>query len=326
MSYKYDYYKKPQSVNFEKKLIPFGLPNRSGIKQKPEYIVIHEVSLGIGKSPATFNMDYYANKILQSGLEGSSIGYHYLVGDKKVYQFINDDEATHHTGTIEGNKNSIGVERVICKDINYDYALFNQAKLVATLMTKWNIPIGNVVTHKTIQSIFPNNSQNYELRIQDYTPELLKCENLFTKDDYEKIYKEIQELFSFIKDNSNDFELLEDLNISKEIKDNLIAFESLTTFDKINEISKLIAMECKLRKIISKMENKDYLPLTKKVNKLTFTEVPTRKNCPNRLIMGQRGGMEKFYRQVQYCLKHNILFTEILSDDIDFNDRLGKGR
>ncbi len=124
--------------------------NRIG-KQDPKYIVIHEVSLGTGKSPKRFNMEHYSNMIKEYGRTGRTIGYHYLVGDKEVYQFLEDDVATEHTGTEFGNHNSIGIERLICEGVNYEYATHNQAKLIATLMLKHNIPIENVITHKHMQ-------------------------------------------------------------------------------------------------------------------------------------------------------------------------------
>lgn len=132
-----------------------GYANRSGKKQIPKYIVIHEVSLGLGRSPEKYGMQHYKDKIYKDGIEGSTIGYHYLCGDEVVYQFIPDDEVTCHTGT-EGNRESIGLERIICKGTDYSRALFNQAKLAATLMYKWNIPFDRVITHKKMQEeIYP---------------------------------------------------------------------------------------------------------------------------------------------------------------------------
>lgn len=148
MSKKYSNYARPNcEINIEKRLIPLGYANRTGEKQTPKYIVIHEVSLGLGRSPQKYNMEYYENLIRTQGKEGKHVGYHFLVGDKQIYQFIEEDETTNHAGSIEGNK-SIGIERLICEGINYEHALHNQAKLTATLMIKWNIPLTNVKTHK----------------------------------------------------------------------------------------------------------------------------------------------------------------------------------
>lgn len=161
MSNKYRNYDRPDfEVKVEQKLLPLGSANRTGKKQIPEYIVIHEVSLGLGKSPENYNMDHYKNLIESQGREGRSIGYHFLVGDKKIYQFIKEDEATDHTGTLEGNSNSIGVERLICQGINYEHALHNQAQLIATLMVKWKIPLDHVKTHKGMVWTFAPEREN----------------------------------------------------------------------------------------------------------------------------------------------------------------------
>lgn len=153
MSKKYHIFKRPNKnirVNVEEKILPNNSSNLLG-PQVPKYIVIHEVSLGTGKSPSEFNMEHYYKKIYDAGQSGSTIGYHYLVGDNSIYHFIPDNIATGHTGTDFGNHKSIGVERLICKGINYEYAIHNQAKLIATLMLKHNIPLSNVITHKEMQ-------------------------------------------------------------------------------------------------------------------------------------------------------------------------------
>lgn len=154
MSKKTHIFKRPpkdvETVRVIQKLLPKNVKTREG-EQTPTYIVIHEVSLGTGRSPKTYNMEHYERKLKESAEKGSSIGYHYLVGDKEVWQFLEDNVATSHTGTDFGNENSIGIERVICEGVNYEYAIHNQAKLAATLMLKHNIPIGNVITHKEMQ-------------------------------------------------------------------------------------------------------------------------------------------------------------------------------
>lgn len=184
-------YKRPpkgsQLVKVESRFIAYDLPNRIG-HQKPTYIVIHEVSLGTGKSPKEYNMERYEKKITEDAKNGSDIGYHYLVGDKKIYQFIEDDVSTKHTGTEFGNYNSIGVERLICEGVNYEYATHNQAKLIATLMLKHNIPLDNVITHKEMQVRYgtddkksnPKKCPNRMLagfrgNVQDFKNEIRRC-------------------------------------------------------------------------------------------------------------------------------------------------------
>lgn len=137
-----------KSVRVEEHFLPEEATNMKLGSQIPKYIVIHEVSLGLGKTPESYDMQHYADKILTDGLNGSAIGYHYLVGDKKIYHFIPDTCWVKHTGT-DLNFCSIGIERLVCKGISYCDALHNQAKLAATLMIKWNIPFERVISHKT---------------------------------------------------------------------------------------------------------------------------------------------------------------------------------
>lgn len=191
MSNKKHIYKRPPKgsklVKVEPRFIDYDLPNRIGY-QKPTYIVIHEVSLGTGKSPKEYNMERYERKISEDARNGSDIRYHYLVGDKQIYQFIEDDVATKHTGTPFGNFNSIGVERLICEGVNYEYATHNQAKLIATLMLKHNIPIDNVITHKEMQKRYATDERKenpkqcpgrmlagFRGTVQDFKNEIRRC-------------------------------------------------------------------------------------------------------------------------------------------------------
>lgn len=190
MKKKHIYVRPPKGdtpVKVEPRFIDYDLPNRQG-HQDPTYIVIHEVSLGTGRSPKEYNMERYANKISEDGRNGRTIGYHYLVGDKQVFQFMEDDVATSHTGTAFGNHNSIGVERVICKGVNYEHATHNQAKLIATLMLKHNIPIDNVLTHKEMQKRYGTDEQKanpkqcpgrmlagFRGTVQDFKSEIKRC-------------------------------------------------------------------------------------------------------------------------------------------------------
>lgn len=162
MSKKAHLFKRPNKNDAPVRVIENILPSTSSnleVPQKPLYIVIHEVSLGTGKSPSTYNMEHYANMIKAAGQRGSTIGYHYLVGDKFIYHFIPDDISTSHTGTAFGNRNSIGIERIICEGTDYEHAIHNQAKLTATLMLKHNIPLCNVITHKQMQYLYGTDEQ-----------------------------------------------------------------------------------------------------------------------------------------------------------------------
>ena len=159
--YVHTYKRTNKDLEVEKRFLKEGMSNRSGQKQVPEYIVIHEVSTGLGRSPKEYDMERYERMLYKRAEENNTtISYHFLCGDKAVWQFLPEDEATDHTGTKEGNHNSIGIERVICKGTNFAEALHNQAKLTATLMKKWNIPIENVKTHRGIQYKYTPEREN----------------------------------------------------------------------------------------------------------------------------------------------------------------------
>lgn len=182
-----------KNVSIEDKILPTECANRLGFKQTPQYIVIHEVSLGLGRSNKIYNMEHYAEKIKNDGMAGIKIGYHYLVGDKTIYQFIPDDESTRHTGT-DINYCSIGIERLICEGVRYPDALHNQAKLAATLMVKWDIPLSRVISHKSAKVITG-------------TP-IKECPNRLIKGQYGGFRSFYREIYKCLKDNDLFFELL----------------------------------------------------------------------------------------------------------------------
>jgi len=162
MSKKYPNLNRPTNeIKIQKCFVDFSV-SRPVIKQVPEYIVIHEVSLGLGRSPASYDMDHYEAKLRLESYK--KISYHYLCGDKEIRQFIPDDEFAYQSGTPEGNRRSIGIERLINKNVDFNHAIFNQAKLTATLMLKWNIPLEKVTTHKEMKRIFSSETPLNELK------------------------------------------------------------------------------------------------------------------------------------------------------------------
>ncbi len=76
------------------------------------------------------------------------VGYHFIVDDKNIYEFITPTIVAFHCGNKEGNYNSIGIERCVYSGINHLDAINLQAKLTAYLMKEYNIPLENVKTHK----------------------------------------------------------------------------------------------------------------------------------------------------------------------------------
>ena len=116
-------------------------------RNESTFITIHESSDGLGYAEDNRTLEYYEDKLLHppKGLE--RIGYHFMVSDSRIVQFIPITIRTAHAGSTEGNS-SIGIERLTNRFIDFPKAIENQAKLVATLMTMYNIPIEHVVPHK----------------------------------------------------------------------------------------------------------------------------------------------------------------------------------
>ncbi len=318
MSQKYSNYKQaPFPVPIEQHLLPYGFANHTGEKQIPKYIVIHEVSLGISKSPQTFNMDYYANKIFNDGKNGSKVGYHFLVGDKKIYQFIKEDERTNHSGTIQGNQESIGIERLICKGINYEYALHNQAKLIATLMTKWNIPIENVITHKRTQQIFEPINKSFELKLSGQVSPISKEDFLKEFHNLIQAYAQLTSLAQELHTDIDNNPTIKEFNNWLEVLRNATyKFDQLTEKQTITFLFEIIKLQHNLNKVYCQLNNEDYKPVNKQIGTLIFTDAIKYKECPNRLLIGQRGGLTKFYREINKCLKYQDFFEELLNEPL----------
>jgi N-acetylmuramoyl-L-alanine amidase len=134
-------------VTIEDRLLPEGATNRLE-EIRPTYITIHETSEGLEKQPSYKDMEHYTQVIWDRAQNGSTVGWHYLVSDTQIIRFIEDCYRTDHTGSPEGNATSIGIERIVNVNVDFPVAIFVQAKLTASLMRKWGIPITNVVPHK----------------------------------------------------------------------------------------------------------------------------------------------------------------------------------
>ena len=126
--------------------LPLVVPREDG-KNIPKYITIHETSEGTEKQPSSKNAEHYI-ELLEHPKRDPRIAYHFLCSDTQVWQFLPTWVRTAHSGSTEGNS-SIGIERLVNVDIDFDKAIENQAKLTATLMVMYNIPIERVVTHKS---------------------------------------------------------------------------------------------------------------------------------------------------------------------------------
>ena len=136
------------------RLLPYDSPSRCGTMD-PKWITIHETTLGTDikdtKNGTMYGLAHYEE--LLHPPNPKRIGYHYLVEanygvESRVYQFLEPTVMTHHTGTEKGNLSSIGIERLVNTDTDFERAIAVQARLTAMLMATYNIPIRHVVPHK----------------------------------------------------------------------------------------------------------------------------------------------------------------------------------
>ena len=109
-------------------------------------IVIHETRTELGYAPSDRTSDYYEKSMDSNDVNGKEVGYHFLCDKDQIICFIPWDEVAFHASSRFFNYKSIGIERIVTEDAGIE-ALYNQAKLVATLMYLNNIPINRVITH-----------------------------------------------------------------------------------------------------------------------------------------------------------------------------------
>lgn len=117
-----------------------GRINRPGTANSMKYITIHDTA---NKSKGA-NAKSHANYIKTIK---DCTSWHYTVDDTSIYQHIPDNEKSYHTSDKYANENSIAVEICVNEDGDFAKACENAVWLVRELMDRYNIPIGNVVTH-----------------------------------------------------------------------------------------------------------------------------------------------------------------------------------
>lgn len=132
------------------RLLPLDSPKRVGTLASPLYITIHETETGHELSPARFNYQMYQHKLLA---DGTSVGYHFMVEANhdeptRIYQLLETNVSTDHTGNDYGNAHSLGIERLVNVNTDMERAIAAQAALAAMLMRQYNIPIDHVVPHR----------------------------------------------------------------------------------------------------------------------------------------------------------------------------------
>lgn len=119
---------------------------RPGIPLNPTYITVHETSNTAKGADAEAHA-----RLLSSGNQERVASWHFTVDDKEIIQHIPENEVAWHAGdggNGPGNRKSLSLEICVNEDGNYEKAKENAVWLVRYLMSKHNIPIGNVVPHK----------------------------------------------------------------------------------------------------------------------------------------------------------------------------------
>lgn len=126
----------------------YTIPNEENIL----WIVIHESGMpGEGNNAELLAQIQYDRAYDKRPYSPAS--WNYQVDDQGIYQSFADEVYCWHAGGDYGkwlpyrNSNSIGIEMCINQDGNYDGAMHQDAKLVASLMHKYNLNFDNVVRH-----------------------------------------------------------------------------------------------------------------------------------------------------------------------------------
>ncbi|GAA0414971.1 hypothetical protein GCM10008934_02300 [Virgibacillus salarius] len=118
---------------------------RPGFFMTPQFITVHNTANSSKGANAELHSRY-----LHNGAGGRTVGWHFTVDDKEVYQHIPTNESAYHAGdgSGSGNRKSIGIE--ICENSDGDFqkAVKNAQQLIKQLMKEHNIPIERVVPHK----------------------------------------------------------------------------------------------------------------------------------------------------------------------------------
>ena len=144
----YDISEKCRNTKFMLHLIPFSEGNVRHILKKirayGKSIVVHEVSTGTAYGRK--NREDYIKLIDDTNANGGNVGYHFLCDADSIICFLPWDEVAYHATSLFYNSRSIGVERIVTAEAGVD-ALYNQAKLIATIMYIENIPLHKVITH-----------------------------------------------------------------------------------------------------------------------------------------------------------------------------------
>ena len=117
-------------------------PNDSNVL----YITVHESAMTVvGQNAKFLAQIQYRYAFEQKDARQAS--WHYQVDAYDIYQSFEDNISGWHAGETYGNRYGIGIEMCVNSDGNYEGTLANNAKLVASLMLKYNLSFDNVYRH-----------------------------------------------------------------------------------------------------------------------------------------------------------------------------------
>lgn len=136
----------PQSVLDEKMYSGYAMPNDTNVL----WIVVHESAMTVAGQDAKFLADVQYRYAFQQD-DARAASWNYQVDAYSIYQSFEDNVICWHAGDGTsygtGNTNGIGIEMCVNRDGNYEGTIHNNAKLVASLMLKYNLNLDNVKRH-----------------------------------------------------------------------------------------------------------------------------------------------------------------------------------
>lgn len=125
-------------------LVPKGASVCGRKLQSISYITMHNTGL-VDVKANNFHRSLKRENALTNGRQAS---WTFTVDDIEIYQEVPTSWETWHSGTSNGNKNSISIEMCMWSDKEKQRKTYdNSARLVAELMKMHNIPISKVVQH-----------------------------------------------------------------------------------------------------------------------------------------------------------------------------------
>ena len=124
----------------------YQMPNTQNVL----WIVVHESAMTVDGQTAEYLAKMQYRYAFETG--GREASWNYQVDAYGIYQSFADNVICWHAsdGTVTpgtGNNNGIGIEMCVNQDGNYEGTLANNAKLVASLMLKYNLNLDNVKRH-----------------------------------------------------------------------------------------------------------------------------------------------------------------------------------